>query len=96
MKITVENVVPKKNMLLLEPYKQADETEGGLVISQGDGFASPIMGTVLRVGSKATYKVGTVVMFRKYSVDALKLNTSEGQKEFYLLEDEEVIATVGE
>lgn len=97
MKITIETIKPKKDMLLVEPFMQATQTSAGLEISDSDGYATPVMGTVIKVGeSVEKYPEGAQVMFRRYAIDGVKVLTEEGEKKFYLLEENEVIATIEE
>lgn len=94
--LTLDNIFPQGNRLLIDPFKAAKETTEGLEMVEGDGYATPSVGTIIRVGDGLTYpyKVGDVVMMRRYSVDSIKVLTSDGEKEIYLLEASEVIAVV--
>lgn len=94
MQLTKENIKPVGNRVLIEPYKQASTTEGGLILSEGDGYASPVIGTIVATGDTATYNIGDIVMMRRYSVDSLKVYAEDGEKEIYLLECSEIIAKV--
>lgn len=97
MILTQQNIQPIGDRLLIEPYKQASETTEGLIVSEGEGYAAPVIGTILKVGDKVTsYKVGEVVMMRRYSVDSLKVYSEDGEKEIYLLECSEVVARVSD
>lgn len=88
------NIFPVGKRLLLEAYKQANETSAGLVVSEGDGNATSVMGTVIRAGVGCAFQPGDTLLWRRYSVDTLKVYTEEGEREFYLIEESEVIAHV--
>lgn len=92
MKILKQEIVPVGKRLLIEPFKQATKTTGGLAIVEGDGNATPVVGTVIRTGDNCAYKVGNVLLFRRYSIDSLKVYAEDGEQEIYLLEESEVIA----
>lgn len=96
MIINKKDVIPVGNRLLIEPFKQAAETTEGLIISEGEGYASPVVGTVIRLGDTKEYSVGDVLLFRRYSVDSLKVYDDESEKEIYLLECSEVVARVSD
>ena len=90
-----ENIYPVGPRILLEVYKQADKTSGGLEMSEGDGHATPSIGRVVRTGGPGgPYEVGDFLMWRRYGVDSIKVSTAEGDVEFYLLEEQEVIAKI--
>lgn len=91
-----ENIYPVGPRILLEVWKQASETSAGLAMAEGDGHATPTVGRVVRTGNgeASPFKVGDFLMWRRYGVDSIKVNTADGDVEFYLLEEEEVIARV--
>lgn len=91
-----DNIVPIGRRLLVEAYKQAKETDGGLEIVEGDGYATSVFGEVLRAGEECRFKKGDVLMWRRYSLDSLKVYTEEGEKEYFLIEESEVIAMISE
>lgn len=92
MVIQKQDIVPVGRRLLIEPFKQASETTEGLIVSEGDGYASPVIGTVVKAGDGCVYKEGDLLMFRRYSVDSLKVYADDGEQEIYLLEESEVVA----
>lgn len=93
--LTQDNINPIGPRLLIEPFTQAKETSGGLIMSDGDGHATPVYGRVLKVGLPGSiFKVGDCLLFRRYAIDSLKAYTAEGDKEIYLLEENEVIGVV--
>lgn len=90
-----ENIYPIGARLLVEKFRQAKETTEGLEMSEGDGYSTSVLGTVIRCGDKCvSFGVGDVLMWRRYSVDDLKVYTGEGEKEYSLIDESEVIAKV--
>jgi len=49
---------------------------------------------MIRIGDKSEYKPGDTIIFRRYSVDEIKLIDQEGSKTFYFVSDEDIIAKV--
>lgn len=94
MTINKDDVIPVGKRLLIEPFKQASETTSGLAMAEGDGNATPVCGTVIRVGQGCSFKEGDLLLFRRYSIDSLKAYTEEGEQEIYLLEESEIIGTI--
>lgn len=95
-KISKNTIVPVKDYLLIEVPDQGSETSSGLLLAEASDNKMPVVGTVLKVGDKAEYKVGDEVIFRKFSADEIKVTTAESEKSFWLLQDSEVIALVKE
>lgn len=90
--IVPENIYPVGPRLLLEVFKHATETREGLIMTESEGHATPTVGTVIRTGETSMYQVGDVLMWRRYGIDNIKVYTADGDKEVYLLEENEVIA----
>ena len=95
-KLSTENISPVGKRLLIEPFKQAAETSGGLIMAEGDGHATPVYGRVLKVGGDCQYKPGDCLLFRRYAIDTLKAFTADGDTEVYILEENEVIGIVSD
>lgn len=92
MKIDIKNIQPEGRRVIVEV--PADEkTESGLELSTTAGSVTPIMGTVIAKGIISEYAIGTVIFFRKYSVDELAVKSEGEEKKIYLVEDIEVVAT---
>jgi len=95
MEYKFEDVYPVGKRLLVEPFSQATETSEGLEISDGDGHATPVLGTVIRAGEGCSFKEKDVVFFRRYAIDVLKVPSVDGtDRTLYILEESEVIANV--
>jgi len=89
-----DNIFPVGKRLLVETFKQAEESSEGLELGVGDGYATSVLGTVVRAGDGCMFTVGDILMWRRYSVDNLKVYTKDGEKEYSLIEENEVIAQV--
>lgn len=98
--LSIENIEPiERNDLstgryLIEPFLQAGKTSEGLELAEGDGHATPVYGRVISASPGCRFKVGECVLFRRYAIDILKAYTAEGEKEVYILEDQEAIGIV--
>ena len=98
--LTPENIAPvdrdarATGRYLIAPSIQDEETSEGLVQSEGDGHSTPVYGRILKATSTAKFKVGDNVLFRRYAIDTLKTYTAEGDKEVYLLDEQEIIGIV--
>lgn len=79
---------------LIQTPKAEKTTESGLILSEKENEAAPVVGTVVRKGSESKYEVGQTVLFRRYSIDELKLQSASGDTIVHLIEDEEVVATI--
>lgn len=88
------NIQVRGARTLLDVYKQAKKTTGGLELSQGDGNVRPSIGQVLKVGELSEYKVGEILVFRRYAADLITIDTPEGPQEICLLDDIEVLSTL--
>lgn len=93
--IKIEDIHPVGARILLQIDEMESETKSGLIISDSATNNSPVTGVVTRSGEKSLYKTGERVMFRRYSVDLLKIVGPTGEIEFYFIDDTDVLATVG-
>lgn len=93
MKIKSDNIHPVLNYLLIEVTVET-QTSGGLDLAEDGGHNLPSVGTIIRAGETARYKAGETVMFRKFSADEISVKSAEKEDKFWLLEDEQVIATI--
>ena len=97
IQITRNTINPVGTYLLLEIYDKPTESESGLEIVNSTTNFMPIAGIVLKVGARATYKVGDNVVFRKYSADELNTpSVKDEETRFFLLDSSEVIAILKE
>jgi len=92
--VSQENIVPSKGYLLLEIPEKTTQLVSGVLLGNSDNESTPVMGKVISVAANSSYEVGQTIMFRRYSVDELKVKDAEGEKKFYLLEEDSVLATI--
>lgn len=92
--ISEQNIKPNAGFLLLEVPDKPTETVSGVLLASDDNNSVPMMAKIIATHAESTYKVGEMVLFRKYSVDEIKVKDKEGQKTFWLLETENVLATI--
>lgn len=88
-------IAPVGTHLLVATFEGASQTDSGLDIDQGSGNTFPVCGTVLAVGPQSQYEKDQQVMFRRYSLDELKISSGGVEQTVYLLEDEDILATYG-
>jgi len=94
MLIDTKDIIPSGSRLLIAPDEKATETDGGLIIAGDEKNTAPVKGTVIAVGPKASFEVGSVVLFRRYSIDELKIDDGTGEQVVYFLEDSDILGTV--
>ena len=56
--------------------------------------AAPVRGIIVAVGDESRFKKGQEVLYTRYSTYKCAIITPEGEKEFTLLDDEDVLAIV--
>lgn len=95
MELNGDLITPVGDKLLVEVEENATTTDGGMTVVNGAGNTAPVMGTIVKAGEKSKYAPGTVVMFRRYTIDELKITTAAGEQTAYFLEDADILATVG-
>lgn len=91
---TDKNILPIGRRLLVQSIKQAEKTSSGLELSAGDGNATAVYGKVIRAGEGCNFKEGDLLMWRRYSLDVLTVTAEDGEHEYNLIEESEVIAFV--
>jgi len=92
--IDINKIVPQGDRCLVEPYKRARETESGIQLAEKENEATPVMGVIRRAGSASVYKEGQHILFRRYGIDELKLQSGADDVFVYIIQDEEVVATI--
>lgn len=90
MELNSKLIEPIGKRLLIKVFEGVRETEGGIILSESAGAATPVLGTVLKSGKGSDYKKGDHVFFRRYSIDEIKVDAATDQK-IYMLEESEVI-----
>lgn len=95
MQITLDNIKPKKNFIIVDPSSaRADETSSGFVLPEERYTPTPVIGTVRAVGPESEFKIGQTVFFRRFSIDELKFNVDGKKQVVSLISDDEVVAIV--
>lgn len=95
MEFTKDNILPVGVRYLVEAYKQASKTTAGFEVVQGDGFATSVCGYVIRAGdSSCKWKEGDLLFWRRYSLDTLRVTAEDGEHEYSLIDESEIIAQI--
>lgn len=76
---------------LVELYSPPGETTSGIIIPEKETPGTAVLGTVILAGSESRFKPGQILFWRRYSIDTLPFSTETGEKEYSLVEDEEVV-----
>lgn len=108
-KPVIEKITPVGFRVLLRIYKKDSMTTSGLELPDSENSGMPVMAQITVLGKKTfwqrflmsfgfkpEYKVGDWVYFRKYSVDELRVSTSDGELILFVLEENEIIGIVNE
>lgn len=91
--LKAENIYPSKNFMLVSSLSGDEKTKSGIIIPNAAfNGAVPTVGEVFRAGSDSKYKSGSVVLFRKYSVDEVAF----GLEKYMFVTDDDIIAEVKE
>ena len=94
MDINTNLVQPRKGFLLLEVPEKVTQTASGIALANNEGDTVPVQAKVLKAGEGCDIKEGQQILFRKYSVDEVKVKTETGEKIFWLLENDSVLAII--
>lgn len=84
MEITKENIHPQSYYLLIEPEGKSIGSIKGLVLPENMHQPMPMIGTIKECGPDVDaerYKIGDIIMFRRYSVDELEIEHQDTTKE---------------
>jgi co-chaperonin GroES (HSP10) len=92
--IDIDKIAPQRDRCLVEPYKSAKTTESGLELAEKENEATPVMGVIRRAGPHSIYEVGQHILFRRYGIDELKLQTGADDLLVYIIADDEVVAVI--
>ena len=95
------NIKPLSNNILIEPIKQEQKTETGILLPDTVEKQRPEQGKVIAVGPgkktssgkiiEMNVKPGDVVLFTKYGPNEIKINN----KEYLIAKQDDVLAIVG-
>lgn len=94
------NIRPLSDHILIEPLKQEEKTESGILIPETAEKEKPEQGKVVAVGPgkksedgkvmPLDIKEGDTVLFTKYSTNEVKI----GDKEYLIAREEDILATI--
>jgi co-chaperonin GroES (HSP10) len=91
----MDTITPVGARVLILPYESASKSAAGLVMENNSNTSNaPVRGTVIAAGDKSQFKKGQQLMFVRYSSYKCVIITPEGEKEYLLIEDEDVLALV--
>jgi len=91
----ISEIQPVGSRVLIEPYKSAEKSAAGLVMENSSNTANaPVRGTIVAVGDKGKFKKGMDILYTRYSTYKCVIITPEGEKEFVLVEFEDILAIV--
>lgn len=88
-------IKPVGDHILVAAFSGDTETSSGLVISDTSSNTFPVAGTILASGPQSKYSAGQKVMYRRYSLDELKITSGGVEQTVNLLEDSDILAIYG-
>ena len=92
--IDVKNIVPERDGVIIKEFEKDTVTESGLELPESSTAGTPVIGQVIAVGEHSHFKVGDIVLFRRYSVDELTFQVDGKKQTVNFLTDSEVVAHV--
>lgn len=100
--ISVDDIKPLGDRVLVRPVSTEEKTESGIVIPDTASKEKPEQGEVLAVGPGAknekgehqpmTVEVGQVVMFKKYSPSEIEI----AGEEYLIVREDDILAVVNQ
>lgn len=91
----INSIQPVGKIVLIEPYKSAEKSTAGLVMEHSSNVsAAPVRGTIVAAGDESKFKKGQEILYTRYSTYKCTIITPDGEKEFILVEDENVLAII--
>lgn len=88
-------IKPVGDHILVETFTGDNTTSSGLEMADTTSNTFPVAGNVIASGPQSKYVAGQQVMFRRYSLDELKISSGGVEQVVYLLEDSDVLALYG-
>lgn len=93
--MNLNEITPVGSRVLIKPYEAATESKAGLAMENtSNTSAAPVRGTIVAVGDSSKFKKGQEIFYVRYSTYKCVIITPEGEKEFTLVEDEDVLAII--
>ena len=91
----LEQIKPVGEVCLLLPAEAATKSTAGLVMeNSSNAAAAPVLGDIISAGDKSRFKKGQQVLYTRYSTFKCVIITPDGEKEFTLVNDEDILAIV--
>lgn len=91
----IDKLILVGDKYLISPHKSADKSSSGLSMENTSNVASaPVLGTILKAGTKGEFGEGDQILFRRYSIDELKFITPEGEQTVFIVEGSEIVAVI--
>ena len=91
----ISDLQPVGARVLIKPYESATKSTAGLVMEHTSNVsAAPVRGTIVAVGDESKFKKGQEILYTRYSTYKCTIITPEGEKEFILVEDEDVLSLI--
>ena len=89
------SIIPVGARVLIQPFESATKSTAGLVMEHSSNVsAAPVRGTIVAAGDDSKFKKGQEVLYTRYSTYKCVIITPEGEKEFTLLEDDDILAII--
>ena len=90
-----KDIIPQGANSLIKPYEAATKSAAGLAMENtSNTAAAPVRGTILASGSESKFKAGQEIFYRRYSADKCVILTPEGEKEYVLVDDVDILAII--
>lgn len=90
-----QKINPVGKRVVVEVYESAGQSNSGILLAHNSNTAAgKVLGTIVEAGDESRFrdKVGSLVFFRRYSIDELKYIDKNGEKTVNLVDDDEVLA----
>ncbi len=88
--IKVEHIEPTGEYMLIKSLQEKEITsKSGIILNVGSQGATATLGEVVKAGELSNFKVGSTVMFRRYSLDEIELKNIG---KFNFIANDDVIA----
>ena len=91
----LSDIQPVANNILILPTESATKSTAGLVMEHSSNVsAAPVRGTIVAAGDESKFKKGQEIFYTRYSSYRLTVITPDGEKEFTMVNDEDVLAII--
>jgi co-chaperonin GroES (HSP10) len=88
-------ITPVGDRYLIEIEKSASQSASGLTMENNSNVNSaPVLGTIIKAADGCPYKAGDKILFRRYSLDDLKVITENGEETISIVEGSEILAVI--